>query len=176
MRRVALLATFAACLVLGACAPGTAPAGGPATAGPAPVTAPAGGATEAWMSDMLARINAERSTAGAGALQLCARLTTAAQAHSGDQAATNTMSHTGSNGSTMSQRIEAAGYTGWSALAENVAMGYPSVSSVMDGWMNSPGHRANLLSASYLHVGLGRAASASGTLYWTQDFGRGGAC
>jgi len=125
---------------------------------------------------MLSRINAERASVGAPALQLCGALTLSAQAHSQDQAATNNMSHTGSNGSTMTQRDNAAGYLGWNALAENVAAGYRSVGAVMDGWMNSSGHRANLLSTNYVHVGLGRAASAGGQLYWTQDFGRGGSC
>lgn len=128
------------------------------------------------MNEMLTRINAERSAVGAAPLQLCGTLIRSAQAHSQDQAATNNMSHTGSNGSSMTQRDEAAGYRGWNALAENVAAGYGSVSAVMDGWMRSSGHRTNLLSTSYVHVGLGRAASAGGQLYWTQDFGRGGSC
>jgi uncharacterized protein YkwD len=125
---------------------------------------------------MLSDINAERAAVGAAPLRLCATLTTAAQRHSEDQAATSRMSHTGSNGSTMSQRAGAAGYVGWNALAENVAAGYPSVASVMDGWMGSAGHRTNLLSGTYEHVGVGRAASGNGTLYWTQVFGRGGSC
>jgi uncharacterized protein YkwD len=125
---------------------------------------------------MLSRINAERASVGAAPLQLCARLTNAAQAHSADQAAHNTMSHVGSNGSTFDQRIEAAGYIHWNALAENVAAGYTTVDSVMTGWMNSPGHRTNLLSTSYVHVGVGQATAGNGTMYWTQDFGRGGSC
>ena len=61
-------------------------------------------------------------------------------------------------------------------MGENVAAGYPSVVAVMGGWMGSSGHRANLLSTSYEHVGVGRAASGSGALYWTQVFGRRGSC
>ena len=61
---------------------------------------------------------------GAAPLTFCANLMTAAQRHSEDQAAHSTMSHTGSNGSTMVQRAEAAGYRGWTSLAENVAAGY----------------------------------------------------
>ena len=125
---------------------------------------------------MLASINAQRSAAGVGPLALCGTLNLAAQRHSIDQAAHNNMSHTGSNGSTMVSRVQAAGYNGWTSLAENVAYGYSNVGSVMNGWMNSSGHRANLLASSTTHVGVGRAAAASGTLYWTQDFGRSGTC
>lgn len=183
MRR-ALALSLVSIVVLAGCAgaPG-APAPTTIPAGPTPTTptatsttVPAGTATAAWVNEMLTRINAERATVGAAPLRLCTRLLNAAQLHSEDQAATSRMSHTGSNGSTMSQRVEAAGYLGWTNLAENVAAGYPTVASVMDGWMGSPGHRTNLLSGSYEHVGVGRAASSSGALYWTQNFGRRGSC
>ena len=174
MRR-ALLLLPVTLLVLVGCVPppdGSSPA--PTTG--APTTAPAATTTPAWVDEMLTRINAERSSVGAAPVRLCATLMTAAQRHSEDQAANSRMSHTGSNGSTMSQRVQAAGYLGWTSLGENVAAGYPSVTSVMGGWMGSTGHRANLLSASFQHVGVGRAASGSGTLYWTQNFGRSGSC
>ena len=66
----------------------------------------------------------------------------------------------------MSQRITAAGYS-WNWCAENIAYGYTSVSSVMDGWMNSSGHRANILSTSARELGAARVGN-----YWTQNFGR----
>ncbi len=170
MRRHLGAVLFTALIALGGCTPV-----GPAVPTPQGVPAATPGA-EAWVGEMLLRINAERVAVGAAPLELCGRLTTAAQAHSDDQAATGTMSHVGSNGSTMTQRVEATGYIGWSSLAENVAAGYPDANSVMDGWMNSAGHRTNLLSTSSAHVGLGRATSGSGRLYWTQNFGRGGSC
>ncbi len=171
---VLVLLPLALALVAGCTAAPTPPAPAP----PSPTTPAAPGPTPApdWAAEMLASINGHRAAVGAAPLQLCATLITAAQRHSEDQAATSRMSHTGSNGSTLSQRANAAGYLGWNALAENVAAGYPSVSSVMGGWMGSSGHRANLLSGSYEHVGVGRAASANGTLYWTQVFGRRGSC
>ncbi len=180
MRRATALLPLAVVAALAGCAPTTAsgvPVGGvtPITAPPA--ASPTGGVSaEAWVSSMLARVNAERANAGLGPLQLCGNLGTAAQRHSDDQAARSVMSHTGSNGSTMAQRVQAAGYVGWNALAENVAAGQPTVDSVVSAWMGSAGHRANLLSATYVHVGFGRATSSSGTPYWTQDFGRGGSC
>ncbi|MEZ5239984.1 MAG: CAP domain-containing protein [Microthrixaceae bacterium] len=163
----ALVCAVAVSLGAGACVPQPA---GP-TGGGAPAAVPSG-----WRAEMLASINAQRAAAGVAPLRSCASLDRAAQAHSSDQAARQQMSHTGSNGSNAGQRMTAAGYTGWQAWAENVAVGYGSVPGVMAGWMGSPGHRANLLSASYVHVGTGLAHSAAGTPYWTQNFGRGGTC
>lgn len=124
---------------------------------------------------MLQRINSERANAGVGALSTCGNLRTAAAAHSADQAAHTTMTHTGSDGSTMVQRAERAGYLHWTNLGENVAYGYGSVDGVMVGWMSSPGHRANILSGDYTHLGVGRAGNG-GVDYWTQVFGRNGTC
>ena len=125
---------------------------------------------------MLARVNAERAAVGAAPLTRCAALDRAAQAHTADQAAHDQMSHVGSDGSTFVDRAARAGYRSWTALGENVAYGYPNVASVMDGWMHSPGHRANILSGNYTHFGAGYAVSSSGSAYWTQDFGRSGTC
>jgi len=133
-------------------------------------------ATGGWVGDMVARINAERAKVGAAPVQACSNLMTAAQRHSEDQAVHANMSHTGSNGSNMQQRSGAAGYVRWTAMAENVAAGQPTVTSVMDAWMSSARHRQNLLSTSYSHVGLGKAASSTGTPFWTQNFGRDGTC
>jgi uncharacterized protein YkwD len=128
------------------------------------------------LDPMLARVNAERAAVGAAPLTRCAALDRAAQAHTADQAAHNQMSHIGSDGSTLADRAARAGYRGWTALGENVAYGYPNVASVMAAWMNSPGHRANILSRNYTHFGAGYAVGSNGAAYWTQDFGRGGTC
>ena len=97
------------------------------------------------------------------------RLANAARLHSQDQAAHNNMSHTGSDGSSPWQRAERAGYD--DAIGENVAMGYRTPEAVMDGWMNSAGHRANILNCKAKAIGIGVAAASNGTLYWTQLFG-----
>ena len=83
------------------------------------------------------------------------------------------MSHTGSDGSNPGDRIARAGYR-FSAWAENVAMGYPDAASVMDGWMNSPGHRANILSGNVTEIGVGLAYAADGAPYWTMVLARPG--
>jgi uncharacterized protein YkwD len=68
------------------------------------------------------------------------------------------------------QRARDCDYTG-SGWGENIAWGYATPQSVMTGWLNSPGHRANIENASYRSIGVGVAANASGQLYWTQNFG-----
>lgn len=88
--------------------------------------------------------------------------------HSSDQAAHNHMDHTGSDGSTMQTRVEAEGFQ-WTSLGENVASGQLTVDQVMQDWMNSPGHRANIL-GDYKFFGGGLAYN-NGKTYWTQDFG-----
>ncbi|POM77470.1 SCP-like extracellular protein, partial [Phytophthora palmivora] len=102
------------------------------------------------------------------------KLAAAAKRHSDDMAANDFMAHDGSDGSTMSQRVTDAGYE-WSAVAENVAAGQEDVASVMESWMNSEGHRANILGADYTMFGTAYAYDASTTYkhYWTQDFGAG---
>jgi len=171
-RAIATTAIALSVLSAGACvaAPRSgAPAGTPVP----PVGAPA---PATWQDEMVVSINNNRAAAGAPALVRCGSLDRAAQAHSNDQAATNTMTHTGSDGSTIGTRANRSGYLGWTALAENVAAGYTSVDGVMTGWMNSAGHKANLLNPAYTTVGVGRADSSSGRPYWTQDFGRSGSC
>ncbi|MFG3046195.1 CAP domain-containing protein [Streptomyces sp. NPDC048241] len=112
-------------------------------------------------------VNAERAKVGCSPVKLNSTLSKAAQDHSADMAAHNTMSHTGSDGSDPGSRITAAGYQ-WSAYGENVAYGYSTPEQVMDGWMNSAGHRENILNCSYKEIGVGLAQPGS---YWTQDFG-----
>lgn len=152
----------------------TAPAAPAAPSAPATHAAPSTPSTPkpaATASGVTARIvqlvNAERAKAGCQPLTLNSTLTKAAQAHSADMAAHQNMSHTGSDGSTPGDRITRAGYT-WSSYGENVAYGYSTPEQVMDGWMTSPGHRANILNCSFKEIGVGLAQPNS---YWTQDFG-----
>lgn len=114
-------------------------------------------------------VNEARAAGGCGPVRINSRLTSAAQAHSADQATHDTMSHTGSDGSSPWDRARRAGYT--KAIGENVAAGYRTPEAVMDGWMNSPGHRANILNCQARAIGVGVAAAGDGTPYWTQMFG-----
>ncbi|UZJ32835.1 CAP domain-containing protein [Streptomyces endophytica] len=137
-----------------------------ATPSPTASGAPASGTA----ASILKLVNSERSKAGCSPLKLNAKLTKAAQDHSKDMAAHRNMSHTGSDGSDPGQRITRAGYR-WSAYGENVAYGYSSPASVMKGWMNSPGHKRNILDCSFKELGVGLAQPGD---YWTQDFGTAG--
>lgn len=109
------------------------------------------------------------------ALSWSCELETAALAHSADMANNNFFSHTGSDGSSAGDRATRAGYS-WSAWGENIAAGggYDSVNAVLQGWINSPGHCANLMSASVTNLGAARYTSATSSygIYWTQVFGR----
>ncbi|BCB82176.1 hypothetical protein GCM10022251_46150 [Phytohabitans flavus] len=113
--------------------------------------------------------NQERAAAGCGPVKVNTKLASAARLHSQDQAEHNKMSHDGSDGSSPWERSERAGYT--NAIGENVAAGYRTSAAVMDGWMNSDGHRANILNCNAKAIGVGLAYASNGTPYWTQMFG-----
>ncbi len=116
---------------------------------------------------MIRLANAERAKAGCAALSVDDKLMTAAQRHSQDQADSRKMSHTGSNGSSPGDRLGDVGYQ-WRTYGENVAWNQQSPEAVMTAWMNSPGHRANILNCSFTEIGVG-VASSNGP-YWTQVF------
>lgn len=130
-----------------------------------------GGNTEAsgQAAEVLRIVNSERSKAGCGALTNDSRLASAAQKHSADMAANNYFSHTSRNGDEMADRIDAAGYP-WRGIGENIAKGQRTPASVMESWMNSSGHRANILNCSYRNIGIGIAMDGNSPV-WTQDFG-----
>ncbi|KES08737.1 hypothetical protein BU52_01425 [Streptomyces toyocaensis] len=135
----------------------------PSTSAPAAPSATASGA----VARVVELVNAERGKAGCSPVTVNATLTEAAQNHSEDMAASGTMSHTGSDGSSPGDRITRAGYS-WSTYGENVAYGYSTPEQVMQGWMTSPGHKANILNCAFKEIGVGLAQPGS---YWTQDFG-----
>jgi uncharacterized protein YkwD len=100
------------------------------------------------------------------------RLAMAAYLHSFDMATNAFFSHTGSEGSSAGDRITREGYS-WSTYGENIAVGYLSVSSVLQGWLGSEGHCRNLMNPAFREIGAGRAEGPfSGNLqapYWTFD-------
>ncbi|GAA2849122.1 hypothetical protein GCM10010517_06420 [Streptosporangium fragile] len=157
------------------CSPTGTPAPTPtATPTPAPATptaspSPTQGSSTA--DEVVRLTNAERRKAGCGALVHDPQLRAAAQGHSADMAAKNYFSHTSQDGRTMTDRIKASGFSPMRAWAENIAMGQRTPAEVVQGWMNSSGHRANILNCTYTHIGVGVANSARG-IYWTQNFAR----
>ncbi len=123
----------------------------------------------------MAILNAEREGLGKKPLTINSLLTSAAYLHSEDMAELNYFSHTSSDGRTFDQRIIAAGYTNYSALAENIAYAYgePDAARVYTMWKNSSGHYANMM-GDYNEVGLG-VYSKNGYTYYTLDLGKGNA-
>jgi uncharacterized protein YkwD len=115
--------------------------------------------------------NAERTAAGCAEVDTDERLRTAARGHSQDMADHDYFSHTGLDGSSFVDRAQAAGYP--SPAGENIAMGYRTPADVMRGWMDSDGHRRNLLDCSHQDIGVGLGYDRDGRPYWTQVFGRG---
>ncbi|MQY36773.1 hypothetical protein SRB17_47750 [Streptomyces sp. RB17] len=132
-------------------------------------TPPAPSAPADDVGQVVALVNKERAGAGCGPLTEDPQLEKAAQSHSDDMAARQFFDHTNPDGADPGQRITAAGYR-WSTYGENIARGQQTAAAVMESWMNSPGHRANILNCSFKDVGVGVHKGAGGP-WWTQDFG-----
>ncbi len=113
-------------------------------------------------------VNKQRAAAGLAPVTENGLLDSAAIGHSAYQARRHKMTHTGQGGTNVGQRLLAVGFTPW-AWGENVAYGYGSCADVMAGWMNSPGHRANILNPQILEIGMGAVADSAGVIYWTMD-------
>ena len=121
--------------------------------------------------DLIQTVNRERQRNGVTpALAGNAKLNAAALEHSADMALHNNCSHTGSNSSSPDVRVARTGYAA-SAVGENIAAGQRSVVQVMDDWMHSTGHRANILGTQFRDIGCDAALSSTGVRYWTQVFG-----
>ena len=196
-----LLATACTLALLAGCGGGSSEAGAPASPNAA-ASAAAPGVTPAtpgapptstagstcglpdFAATALARINQLRASgancrsggnfAAAAALGWGPLLTQAAEGHAQDMVAKNFFSHTGSAGSSLADRVDATGFA-WSSLGENIAAGYPGIDKVMDGWIASDGHCANLMNPAFDQVGLvcvpGSAATSYNT-YWTMNLAR----
>ncbi|MEU9453982.1 CAP domain-containing protein [Streptomyces sp. NPDC048277] len=114
--------------------------------------------------------NRERTRAGLRALAVDPQLATAAQTYSTDMATRDFYSHTSPEGTQPWDRAAAAG-SRRRTIGENIACGQRSAAEVVDGWMNSPGHRANILKPDFTHIGIGFAGGGRAGTYWTQLFG-----
>lgn len=126
-------------------------------------------APSGYASEVFDLVNQQRSTNSQSALTYSTEASKVAQAKAEDMAANNYFSHTSPTYGSAFDMLKANGVS-YSSAGENIAKGQTSPSSVMKAWMNSSGHRANILSSSYRSVGIGCAADSSGTLYWVQVF------
>ncbi|TCC39863.1 CAP domain-containing protein [Kribbella sindirgiensis] len=132
---------------------------------------PTSGPAEAQVLDLT---NQERAKAGCGPLRTNKSLTQAAEAHAADMVARHYFAHDSLDGRSPFDRMKAAGFRG-GAMAENIAVGYTTAAAVVKGWMNSAGHRANILNCGYTMIGIGYDSGQVkpdwGNGSWVQDFG-----
>jgi uncharacterized protein YkwD len=140
---------------------------------PPVVTPPVTPTMSAIEQAIVSLVNQARASNGLTGLNVSMKLVQAAQIHARDMANLNTMAHDlpGAQLPGLTDRAAYVGYNFWT-LGENIAYGYSDAASVMNGWMNSPGHRSNILGASYTEIGVGVAYSASGVPYYCQVFGK----
>jgi uncharacterized protein YkwD len=131
----------------------------------APVTVSAEAAAEA---EVLRLVNEERAKVGCSPVAANSGLTQLAEAFSQDMAARNFFDHTDPDGRTPWDRAAKAGVTDLGG--ENIARGQADAAAVMEAWMNSPGHRANILNCDFKTLGVG-VHFGDGGPWWTQDFG-----
>ncbi|MFD1077347.1 CAP domain-containing protein [Longispora fulva] len=120
-------------------------------------------------AQVLALVNQRRAEAGCQPVRYDTRLAKAAADHSADMVARGYFAHNTPDGVTPWDRAKAAGYP--TPSAENIAAGNATAKGTMDQWMNSPGHRANILNCASTAMGVGRATGGSYRYYWTQMFG-----
>jgi uncharacterized protein YkwD len=124
---------------------------------------------------MLAQVNALRRKAGATPLKMSKDLQQAAQAHAQDMLARGYFAHKSPSGTSVRERSRAAGYE-WRTIGENIAEGQTSVQEVMTTWMNSKGHRENILNPHFRDLGiglvLGKSRAGEYRVIWVQNFGK----
>jgi uncharacterized protein YkwD len=133
--------------------------------------------------EIIQLVNQYRAANGLPALAVHGRLNVSTAMHTSAMAAIGSiygpdtgMQHTlyGSTRPEVPDRLAAAGYDNWTysyAWGENIAYGYTSAEAVMTGWMNSAGHRANILNANFTEIGVSVRMGADGILYYAQNFG-----
>jgi uncharacterized protein YkwD len=151
----------------------TRPSASPASSTATVVAGAATGTESAIEAEVIRLVNVQRGLVGCEPLTVNSTLVEVAREHSTEMSTVlDGVKHNGLDGRTPFQRMRDAGYT-YSLAAENIAGGQPDAASVMTAWMNSPGHRANILNCQLAQIGVGmylRPGSQYGT-YWTQDFG-----
>ena len=114
-------------------------------------------------------VNKERVKRGLATLKFDSELSRIARIKSQDMIDKKYFSHISPTYGSPFEMMEKFGLR-FSAGGENIAWGQKTAAEVMNAWMNSPGHKANILSGAYTHIGVGVAKMANGTLYWTQLF------
>ena len=140
-----------------------------------PTRQPQPGPASPEETEVLRLTNAERSKAGCGPLTADPNLLTSAGGHAEDMVDRHFFDHTNPDGEDPFERMRNAGFHGTS-MGENIAMGYGSAQAVVKGWMESSGHRKNILNCDYNRLGVGydsgRIQEGYSSGSWVQNFGR----
>lgn len=119
--------------------------------------------------DVLSLVNAERQKQGLSSLSLSDKLTAVANEKAHDMAENNYFSHTSPTYGSPFQMLQQYGIR-YKTAGENIAAGQRSAEEVMNSWMNSSGHRANILNSAYTEIGIGYYSGGSYGTYWTELF------
>jgi uncharacterized YkwD family protein len=148
----------------------TAPVEKPAPA-PAPVENNTGvpSSNLTYEQKVVELVNIERQKAGLPALKMDSAISNVARIKSKDMAVNNYFAHQSPTYGSAGDMLRQFGIS-WRAWGENIAAGQRTPEIVIDAWMNSPGHRANILSPNFSKIGVGYVTNSSGRPYWTQIF------
>ena len=155
------------------------PAPAPATPAPTPVEKPAApiekndttvsSSNLTYEQKVVELVNVERQKAGLSTLKMDSAISNVARAKSKDMAVNNYFAHQSPTYGSAGDMLRQFGIS-WSAWGENIASGQRTPEIVVNAWMNSPGHRANILSNNFSKIGVGYVTNSNGTPYWTQIF------
>lgn len=120
-------------------------------------------------SQVVSLVNEERKKAGLTSLKTDSQLTKLAQLKAEDMAKNKYFSHTSPTYGSAFNMMKTYGVA-YKTAGENIAKGQKTATAVMNGWMNSQGHKANILSSKFTSIGVGYATDGNGTAYWVQIF------
>lgn len=123
----------------------------------------------AYEQQVVTLVNKERAAAGLPALTVNTSLANVAEKKAADMRDNNYFSHTSPTYGSPFDMMKQFGIS-YSSAGENIAKGQRTPDEVMTGWMNSPGHKANILNSSYTQIGVGYVTDSNGTGYWVQEF------
>lgn len=136
---------------------------------PATPTTPSSSTFGAYEQQVVDLVNKERAAAGLSALKVNAELSAMAEKKAEDLRDNNYFDHTSPVYGSPFDMMRQFGIS-YTAAGENIAKGQRTPAEVMNGWMNSSGHRANILNSRYTEIGMGYVTDSNGTTYWVQEF------
>jgi uncharacterized YkwD family protein/spore coat assembly protein SafA len=133
------------------------------------ITIPGNSDVKTQENEVIRLVNVERAKVGLPGLKANWQVCRVARYKSQDMINKNYFSHNSPTYGSPFTMMQNFGVN-FSAAGENIAYGQRTPAEVMVSWMNSPGHRSNILSPTYSEIGVGLAKNSSGTCYWTQQF------